>query len=387
MKKEFNQDTFCPWMYKAVSLEGNQMRPCCRFHEEVLISDSTLIKEYMHGGMAVYREKLNTGEKISSCNQCWQQESIGHKSLRQEGIDIWGYDDTLRIEYLEFSIDNTCNLRCLTCTSYLSTGWIKEEKKIFGKSINDEIRINESIYSDIDLSKIKTVKFLGGEPLMSSAITNISKKLLNQEYLKVQLNTNVTKLPDETVEQLFLNCTHLEINLSIDGIQNLNNFIRYNAKWDVIENNFVYFDSLIDRREGKSTRLNILTTVNAYNVNMLHTIKEYFQINFPRFTTTTSVLRKPEFMAIENLPGDYKEKILPYLEKHNFQEEISFLKIKERNLFNYFVNYHNKLLEIRDIDFSGINPLLDDYIKNFKKQDADFEKIFLMKSGWNIDDV
>lgn len=387
MKKELNKDTFCPWMYKSISLEGNQMRPCCRFHEEIIVSDSTLVKEYIHGDMNVYRQQLKNGEKISSCNQCWQQEEIGHKSLRQSGIERWGYDDTPGIEYLEFSIDNTCNLRCLTCGSHLSTGWIKEERKIFGKSINDELKIDESIYSDIDLSKIKTIKFLGGEPLMSSAITNISEKFLNHEYLELKLNTNVTTLPNEIVEQLFLNCTRLAINLSIDGIQDLNNFIRYNAEWKTIEKNFNFFNDLIDRRIGKSTRINILTTVNAYNVNMLHTIKEYFQEYFPRFSTETSILRKPEFMAIENLPAEYKEKILPYLEKHNFQEEISFLKIKERNLFNYFVNYHNKITEIRGIDFSKINPMLDEYIKNFKKSDVDFENIFLMKSGRDIDDV
>lgn len=63
MKKELNKDTFCPWMYKAVSLEGNMIRPCCRFHEDIIVSDKAVVNEYINGKMDIY------GEKISSCNQ------------------------------------------------------------------------------------------------------------------------------------------------------------------------------------------------------------------------------------------------------------------------------------------------------------------------------
>ena len=69
MKKELNKDTFCPWMYKAVSLEGNMIRPCCRFTEDIIVSDKTLVNEYTNGKMDIYRKKLKNGEKISSCNQ------------------------------------------------------------------------------------------------------------------------------------------------------------------------------------------------------------------------------------------------------------------------------------------------------------------------------
>ena len=376
-----NPDTYCPWTYRALSLEMNEMRPCCRFQDEVRVTDDTVNFEYVSGGMEKIRNRLDSGERLSACSQCWQQEDLGHKSMRQQGIERWGYVENPDIEYLELTLDNTCNLRCLTCCSHLSTGWIKEEKKIFGKSINDEILIDEQILKDFDFSKLKTVKFLGGEPLMSSAITNISKKLIELPEIDLCLNTNATVLPNETLEKLFLSCQRLSINLSIDGIGDLNNFIRYNAEWDTIENNFKFFDSLIDRRGDKETKISTHSTINAYNANTFHEILNYFKEKFPRFEHSHNMLVKPEFMAIENLPLDYKEQLKEYATKHNFTEMFSFLDQPGKDLFNYFVNYHDKICSIRNIDFTNINPMLHQRIKEHKKVEADFEKIFLMKGG------
>lgn len=374
----------CPWTYNAVSITGNTILPCCRFQKNIEISNGNLMEEYRNGELADYRHRLDQGEKLSECHECWLDEEYGRKSMRQDGLERWGYSTDVNLRYVEFELDNTCNLRCLTCNSSYSSAWIKDEIKMFGDTVLKQDKHYSGLHNQIDLSKLETVKLFGGEPLLSKNIEELCKKLSdldNLNKIEVLINTNATKLPKEAVEKVFLNCDRLSINLSIDAIEDLNYFIRYPVPWNRMLKNLEYFESLFDKRPAGTTYIGVHTVAYIYNINYIAEIQNFFKENFPRFSLTLDPLIKPKYLSIINLPLEYKSIIRQYLVEKNYDFLLPYLDREEDNLFDFFIDNHEKILKLRKIDFGKINPLLHDYIKNYTRKSVDQKTLFYYKNG------
>ena len=61
------------------------------------------------------------------------------------------------------------------------------------------------------------------------------------------------------------------------------------------------------------------------------------------------------------MPKDYKDAIADLLS----EEVENFMYSSEENYFTHFVNFHNKLNEMRSEDLKGINDMLHDYMKDY----------------------
>ena len=373
----------CPWTYRAVSIAGNAILPCCRYQGGFII-EKDLNYEYAHGELNDIRTRLDNGEKLKQCYECWLDEELGKKSMRMHGIDRWGHVTEPEIRYAEFELDNVCNLKCVSCSSNNSTAWIKDEQKMLGETVAQGYRPSTDLYKQIDISKLETVKLFGGEPLMSKNILSLCKDLTSSpslENLEISINTNVTVRPNKDVEKVFLECKHLHINLSLDGIEDLNSFVRKNSDWETVLDNLEYYNSLLEKRSGKSTYIGVHSVVHVYNINYIHEIQTYYRENFPNFSLSLDPLIRPRHISIINLPKDYKDMIRPYLQQHGYDQILQYLDQDGENLFDYFVDYHTKLMELWKVDLSKINPQLDNYIKNYKAKPIDTKRIILIKKG------
>lgn len=374
----------CPWTYRAVSISGNSIIPCCKFQGNITIK-TDLDTEYKTGELVSIRQRLDSGEKIHECQECWVDEELGQESLRQQGLEMWGTVTEPEIRYVEYDLDNTCNLKCVSCSSNNSSALLEDEKKIHGASAFLGRTVTDH-YKQIDLSKLETVKFFGGEPLLSKNINNLCKDLIefeNLSRLTVYTNTNVTMLPKPEVEKVFLECQDLVLSLSIDGLGDLHNFIRHGVDWNVICKNFKYFDSLIDQRKGKRTRIFIHTTVYIYNVTNLHLIRDWFKEHYPRFVFDIEPLFRPKFLSIMCMPQDLKLVTIEYLKKHGFDSLINYLETNSDNLFDYFVTVHRRLVNLRNIDFEKINPELHRYIEQYPAKPVSDKRLLELRIGYD----
>lgn len=372
----------CPWTYRAISIAGDSMIPCCRYQGEIILQDDPET-EFKQGAYVDLRKKLDSGEKISECYECWADEKAGVQSLRQKGIEMWGYVSDPEIKYAEFDLDNTCNLKCVSCNVNYSSAWASEEKKIFGAD-NFHIKTITEHYEQIDLSKLETVKLFGGEPLLSKRIQKLCKNLLtldNLTELTVYMNTNATVLPKPEIDEVLLKCKKLILSISVDGIGDLHNFVRHGVDWNILESNLDYFDNLIDRRESKDTVINIHTTAHIYNINYLHTIRDYFKQHYPRFHKDVELLFKPKFMSILNAPKDYRQTIIKYLKDNKFEDLISYLENDDIDVFDYFITVHNRLINLRKIDMSKLNTHLHQYIQNYSVSPIDNKRLINLRMG------
>lgn len=223
----------CSAFWKHVNIRpGNRVYPCCRFKNPLATYNNSL-EDIIHSEeYKNIRSRNLKGEYIPECEKCYYEESIGHKSLRQE-INKSYNTDSVQLEYLEIGFDNLCNLACDGCNSEFSTRWIVKEKEILGESLHPYMDV-----SDIDSipSSLNHILFLGGEPLITKKHLRLLRLVKNPETVEITYNTNGSFIPDIEAETLFDQFKKVTFILSIDGYKDLNSQVRKYSDWnDVIE--------------------------------------------------------------------------------------------------------------------------------------------------------
>jgi len=360
----------CPLTYNSVVLlpddgDNHDILPCCLYRGNIRLKTDDIENEYLHGEMDTLRKRLDSGERVDECHECWVKEDVGVKSMRQKSIEHYGVLTEPKLTFMEFELDNTCNLKCNICSSGRSTAWIKEEINLFGRASSPAY--NTTLYKNVDFSKLDTIKLIGGEPLLSKNITDICNRVKESgelENLKVVGSTNGTLIPNGVVEDVFLNCKYLDLNISIDAVEGLFEFIRIGAEWNKVKENLKYFHDLYDNRKGE-TNIVIHCVVTPYNVNYLHLLDKFLDENFPKFTRSKDALITPDFMSLIAMPTDYKEYVKSYLLEYGYNDLLGYMEQDSKNLFNYFVAWHKKLLKVTNADFEKLNPKLNELINNY----------------------
>lgn len=355
--------TYCPYPFIGVSLQADGVTfPCGQYMDESKFPKTQSIEDARNNHMQVMREKMLNGEHDKGC-QCPTEEAVGITSMRQSAIDRYGIQPFGKIKVAEIFFDNVCNLKCRMCASPYSHLLYEDEKQIYGETLSPTKYVRNTKYKDIDIHNLEEVKIYGGEPLMNKEADEFFKQILldgNIKNLSINMSTNGTVLPMPNVLEAFLNCKELQINISIDGFNELNEYIRCGSNWDTIVKNLQFFDSLHDKRIGY-TRIQIHSAIGIYNVNMINELDNYIKEKFPRFIKTRQMIQFPVFLNIQNASKEYKDLISPLLD----DEMNRYMYNGNNDYFSHFVNYHKSLDKLRNKELKNKNPLLNDYINNY----------------------
>lgn len=168
-----------------------------------------------------------------NCLVCKEKEDKFGYSPRQKYNEM-PYED---FAILDYRPSNLCNLKCRMCNGLHSSLLALEEgadKHLFDKrSKKDEV--------PVDWSKLKTVKFLGGEPMVMEETVGVLEKL--SEDCQLILTTNAYKLSKDVEQALLKTKCKVQINLSIDGTKDTYNYIRVGSDWDLVEDNILRLKS------------------------------------------------------------------------------------------------------------------------------------------------
>lgn len=216
----------CAAFWKHTNIRpGNRIYPCCRFKHSIGTFDGNLENVLHSDTYKMLRNRASVEEFIPGCDKCAYEESIGHRSLRQDFNERYSFD-SVNLDFLEIGFDNLCNLVCDGCNSEFSTSWIIKEKEIFGAAKNKLLEIDE--ITNIPDS-IQKVLFLGGEPLITDKHYRLIKQFKDSK--EIIYNTNATFIPPENiVEEMRKHKTSFII--SIDGYGELNEKVRGGTKWN-----------------------------------------------------------------------------------------------------------------------------------------------------------
>lgn len=268
------------------------------------------------------KANLEYGNWPKECVRCQETENINNTSIRLNAIKF----DQLQTnpDYLIVGgiLDNTCNSGCFTCDETYSTKIGSLKSRVY------PIVNNSNKFWDLPLERIVHLDINGGEP---SASTNYKEILKNPplNIRSIRINTNGSILIDE-IKNLIDKGIDITVTVSLDGIEEVHDFVRWPIKWDKFYSNLMYYKT-IDK-----LNLNTWTTVSALNINNFLKIKQFtskYQINH-----SYAFLHYPDPISVK-----YKNSLtLPYknifpdivaVDKENQIELDEFIK-KQKQLRN-----------------------------------------------------
>lgn len=225
------------------------------------------------------RKQLNqdlSNNWIDECRYCENLENQNYKSTRQNYNEIFTGEG---LEDLQIALDYYCNMTCRSCRPGVSTKW-----NTLTEEIQELLKIEEHHYNDIgnhkayvkrlreiiektNFTNLKNLRIIGGEPFYSPNLKWFLKfldKNIKLKNVNFSCNTNCSIIPDEETLNLLSKFKDVKIDISIDGVKELAESIRYGIDWNVIEKNLQLWSQL--------ATIMISPTVSILNINKLQDI-------------------------------------------------------------------------------------------------------------------
>lgn len=336
-----DDSAFCPLPFIHMYIHSAETKhPCCVFQKttnQILNTipnkSRNLKQEWNSEFYQNIRQRMMSGEKISGCQQCYYIEKSGSDSDRTASIRRYRklLKDNPELQNITLNTingnslgspwesdlrpGNLCNLQCRMCGPASSSQLNKEYEKL-GLPTFDE-NLETQWMSDDNLEfllrhadKGKKIKFLGGEPTIMPGVLNIIDKLIEQNKTDTRLHftsnlTNVNKNFLDRIKQF----SNISISISMDGISDTLEYIRYPVKWEQIRKNIKTYVDLPSVRT-----MDISFTIQAYNiVNILDTcewLEEFNRTNNCEIYLRPKVLTYPEHLSYRVLPKKFRDRYL-----------------------------------------------------------------------------
>jgi len=424
-KKEQGLDTttWCPMPWIGLSVRSvGDLRYCCHAHKSPgkgLLKDNnghplTLKNHSIEEGLNSpqlkdVRKKMLAGDRPEGCIRCYQEESAGIFSRRQNEQLAWKEfneelfqshteddgsisTDVFPIRYLDLRFGNRCNLKCRMCGPTESDKWyeltpkvwdtnffkegdrkleiIKNEKGQYGLRV-DPYQWYESpkFWKNLEthLPKLQRIYLAGGEPLLIESQFDFLQLCIDRGYAKnitLEYNSNITALTSKILK-IWSHFRKVEIGMSIDGVGDVNDYIRTGSSWPQIEKNL----QTLDGADG-TFKLWWASTIQIYNFLQLPEMMKWIvrqkferinQSNIKREIFTPHPLSNPQFLSITTFSPASKLKIQEFFEdeKSEISEYVDGLE-----LFEDTEEDLKKRVKAR------FNEVLDNYIRIMNAQDT-----------------
>ena len=398
--------------------EDGAVKVCCRSHPIGNIEDSTLEDIWNNDTMCRIRKQVLNNERPPECAPCFNLEDQGVESLRQRHINgvipearINLYPNTplqeiMPFEFptMEIKLNNLCNLKCRMCNPTDSTSWNdweqveefydKEKNYIAGnvrkfnlvrKPYLDKFEDNPNWWNSFEklLPYFRRVEFAGGEPLMDPQHFRILDMLKPYgQQIEIKYATNGTTLgisKGRTIHEYWPAFRSVAVNVSIDGIGNVYEYIRGNANFfEVVENiKTIQTISNVSRVVGA-------VAVQVSNVLILDKMIEYF-LDDLGIVFYTNMVNYPNVLSIQVLPNELKSLAIKrlYAVKERVPEfkhvkanpillditnkqidgVINFITSKNTtHLWSECVEFNRKLDNTRNQSFIDVTPEFNDHV-------------------------
>ncbi len=219
--------------------------------------------------MSNIRETMDRGQWPMECFRCQRSEKTKGESIRTNSINRHKMLHPIMKDYLIVGgvLDNVCNSACQTCNSNLST-------KIGSLESKNYPRVNNfDVFKKLPHERMIEFDVNGGEPTASKNYKTILKAL-PQNVKIVRMNTNGSRMIPELEAVLKRNIMVI-VTLSLDGIGDVHDYVRWPIKWKNYEKTVTAYQKL--QKKYKLLQLDFWTTVSCLNINCLPDI-----INFAK---------------------------------------------------------------------------------------------------------
>jgi len=204
------------------------------------IKDDTISNIFKNDKTIEIKKSLEDQTFPKYCNNCEKHESIAPGSSELSSFKRKNY---LKLEYrklqhVDLRWSNHCNLSCKYCGPDASSVWASlwGIQKILYSNRDNKNFVLEEIKNNV--STIKHVNLLGGEPLLQKENAELFDIIKDNPEIKVNLLTNASV--NLTKNKIYNNLRKLKnvyIFVSIDNIQERFEYVRFGANWEELKQN------------------------------------------------------------------------------------------------------------------------------------------------------
>ena len=402
--------------------EDGAIKICCRSQPIGWIQEESLESAWNNDAMKTVRKQILCGERPEVCKPCFDLEDQGVESLRQRHIngvipearinlypnalDVLRDDYTMPFEFptIEIKLNNLCNLKCRMCNPLDSTSWkdwdevkpfYEKENNYLVPTVAKLVRTPGQYIGPFDdtnrwwssfeklLPYFRRVEFAGGEPLMDPQHYRILDMLKPYaKNIEIKYATNGTTLGikgGRTIHDYWPYFRSVAVNVSIDGIHDVYNYIRGNGDFNLIEKNIKEIKSIptVSRVVGAFTAQagNILQAAECvdYFINEMNIIFYSHRVSYPNILSAQVLPQPLKEIAIERLesvsnrlstfPAIEKNHLLEKITRQQIKDNINYLKAKDQShLWTEFIEFNNKLDKTRNQNLLDACPEFKNYI-------------------------
>ena len=343
-----HSDTFCmlPWIHLHAWPDGRAY-PCCLGKAEHPVGnfkEKSMKEIWNDEPMRAMRRNMLEDRPCAECGDCYEQESAGFASMRNNSnknfaqhIDLIdqtlpdGTSPDMKLHYWDVRFSNICNLKCRSCGSIFSSRWYDDDIKLWGKELRPRVqfagRHEEDVWEQMQehIPHLDQIYFAGGEPLIMEEHNRILKLLIEKGNTNVRLiyNTNLTELrfKKESVIDLWKHFPNVCVAASLDDMGERAAVIRSGTKWDDVEQNIRDI-----KRECPHIDFMISPTLSLMNI--------WNFVKYHRYMIDQGFIEPKDFnLNILQGPAEYRIDVLPaelkLQFKKQFEEHIEWLRPRD----------------------------------------------------------
>ena len=366
----------CHLMWKGLSTHPNgSVSACCqadfsnpnsfaRTNNEMLFLGKSSLEEIRNSdSFNQIRLNMLAGQEPPQCHRCYDTERSGGQSKRQQENSTfnWTENDALTnvdgsidtpLQFIELRLGNTCNLACITCNSVSSSKWHRDEQalakkiewfKIFENSKQTRWFESEEFYENLaEISNhVSKIYINGGEPLLIKQHKVLLQKLIDMgvsSNIKLEYSINLTITDSEFID-LWNNFKYVVVQLSIDAVGEMNNYLRYGSDFSKIVENLEWFIA----NKPENTYYMICQTLSAINYLEVPVLVDFFK----KYDLNVNVnpVYSPSYFSAAALVEEEKEQVLHSISKVDNQQMQFAVKLwLENNPYDY--NERKKMKEV-----------------------------------------
>jgi MoaA/NifB/PqqE/SkfB family radical SAM enzyme len=308
-RNKLYRDSLCHAPFNSITFEPlGYVKNCCSSHEPIGKYPNLNITNIINSETNT-RIKYNLDKMIfpANCKDCETMLSIG--SFNNTMINLYDNFDFINnqgISDIAFSLENTCNLKCIMCNSYKSSKHAKQNET---KGYYDE-----AFFVEIEpfLLNLKSANFTGGEPFlieMNYKIWNFIAE--HNPTCSISITTNGTILNDKIKNIIAKGNFHF--NVSIDAIDpKLYENIRIGATHKNMQDNLNFF---IKYSKERGYPLNLSICPMQINIEELPKIGKYTKENNLGFFLNPIIA--PYKLALWSLEDNLFKDTIRYLKNNN----------------------------------------------------------------------
>lgn len=339
----------------SATVQNGYYNLCCAAKQSPISVNDMGVYDFFYNSDYIkeVRNTMSENKWHPDCDMCEQQEKNGITSLRQRN-NFLNFTEP-KLTYLDVRFSNKCNLGCRMCTEMFSSV-IAEEKGIkktytWSKDTLEQIK------------KIDTLQVLyltGGEPLLVKENYILLENLIEMGIAKeigLTLNTNCTVLTDRFVT-IISQFANVKVNLSIDGIGKVQEYIRWPSKWEEVEN--VFHQWLILSQKNPKIKIFLSPVLQLLNAPYIDEYIEYFSKYINLETNLDPIiLEQPDYFDLAHAPDSVWNLIDQQQINNNKIRDIIVKKKQSRVKdfwFDHGVIFLQKQDKLRKINLDDYHP-------------------------------